>query len=100
MLSLLSTFKQGSTYDNALEKVYGFDTTVLDNLWRLSLGLEPRQTTPTPQATPTPRTGFLGCREASAKTAHNGVAGLGALGILMLPVLGEAIRLRARRGKR
>jgi hypothetical protein len=100
MLSLLSTFKQGSTYDNALEKVYGLDTTGLDNLWRLSLGLEPRQTTPTPQATPTPRTGFLGCREASAKTAHNGVAGLGALGILMLPVLGEAIRLRARRGKR
>ena len=26
MLSLLSTFKQGSTYDNALEEVYGFDT--------------------------------------------------------------------------
>jgi len=100
MLNLLSTFKQGSTYDDALEKVYGFNTTGLDNLWRLSLGLEPRQATPTPHATPTPKTGFLGCREASAKTAHNGVAWLGVLGILVLPVLGEAIRLKARRGKR
>jgi len=34
MLELLNTFKQGSSYDGALEKVYGFDTGGLDALWR------------------------------------------------------------------
>ena len=48
----------------------------------------------------THQTGFFDCREASASAQHSGLAGLGALGILLLPVIGEAIRLRARRGKR
>ncbi|HCP60213.1 MAG TPA: hypothetical protein DIT43_01340, partial [Dehalococcoidia bacterium] len=34
MLELLSTLSEGSTYDGALEKVYGFDTEGLDALWR------------------------------------------------------------------
>jgi len=34
MLELLQTFQQGSTYDGALEKVYGFDMDGLDALWR------------------------------------------------------------------
>ena len=34
MLELLNTFRQGSTYDGALEKVYGFDMDGLDILWR------------------------------------------------------------------
>ncbi len=34
MLELLNTFKWGSTYDGALEKVYGFDMDGLDTLWR------------------------------------------------------------------
>ncbi len=34
MLELLNTFKQGSSYDGALEKVYGFDMEALDTLWR------------------------------------------------------------------
>jgi len=34
MLELLSTFREGSGYDAALEKVYGFDMDGLDNLWR------------------------------------------------------------------
>ena len=34
MLELLLTFKQGSSYDAALEKVYGFDMDGLDALWR------------------------------------------------------------------
>ena len=34
MLELLNTFKQGSSYDQALEKVYGFDMNGLDALWR------------------------------------------------------------------
>ena len=34
MLELLNTFKQGSSYDGALEKVYGFDMDGLNTLWR------------------------------------------------------------------
>jgi hypothetical protein len=96
MLSLLSTFKQGSTYDNALEEVYGFDTNRLDSLWRQSLGLGSPQVTPTPTHT----TGFFNCHEASARAQNSSSAGFGAIGIVLLPVIGEAFRIRARRGKR
>jgi len=34
MLELLNTFREGSGYDDALEKVYGFDMDGLDSLWR------------------------------------------------------------------
>jgi len=34
MLELLNTFRQGSGYDDALKKVYGFDMGGLDSLWR------------------------------------------------------------------
>ena len=34
MLKLLNTFEQGSSYDGALEKVYGFDMDGLDSLWQ------------------------------------------------------------------
>jgi hypothetical protein len=34
MLELLNTFRAGSSYDGALEKVYGFDMDGLDSLWR------------------------------------------------------------------
>jgi hypothetical protein len=34
MLELLRTFRQGSTYDRALQKVYGFDMDGLNTLWR------------------------------------------------------------------
>jgi len=34
MFELLNTFRQGSGYDEALEKVYGFDMDGLDALWR------------------------------------------------------------------
>ena len=34
MLELLTTFRQGSSYDGALDKVYGFDMDGLDALWR------------------------------------------------------------------
>ena len=36
MFELLNTFKQGSGYDEALTKVYGFDMDGLDALWRAS----------------------------------------------------------------
>jgi len=34
MRELLTTFKEGSTYDKALQEVYGFDTDGLGELWR------------------------------------------------------------------
>ncbi|MFQ6122019.1 MAG: peptidase MA family metallohydrolase [Dehalococcoidales bacterium] len=34
MLELLNTFSEGSSYDGALNKVYGFDMDGLDSLWR------------------------------------------------------------------
>jgi len=34
MLELLNTFKQGSSYDEALKRVYGFDMDGLNTLWR------------------------------------------------------------------
>jgi len=34
MLELLNAFRQGSGYDDALERVYGFDMGGLDSLWR------------------------------------------------------------------
>jgi hypothetical protein len=37
MLALLSTFEQGSGYDEALSKVYGFDMDGLNTKWKVSL---------------------------------------------------------------
>ena len=34
ILELLNTFRQGSTYDGALERVFGFNMNRLDALWR------------------------------------------------------------------
>lgn len=46
MLSLLRTFREGSTYDQALQKVYGFDMDGLDKLWRAYIG---KQASPPPE---------------------------------------------------
>ncbi len=45
MLELLNTFKQGSSYDEALEKAYGFDMDGLDTLWRdyVTMPLQPTE---------------------------------------------------------
>jgi len=37
MFALLDTFRQGSTYDGALQKVYGFDMDGLNTIWQASL---------------------------------------------------------------
>ncbi len=44
MLELLNTFEQGSTYDGALEKVYGFDMDGLDTRWRIHISAPARPT--------------------------------------------------------
>ena len=40
MNQLLQIFREGSTYDEALLKVYGFDQDGLDKLWKESLGIK------------------------------------------------------------
>ncbi len=42
MVQLLNVFQQGSTYDDALKQVYGFDQDGLDALWRQSIGVATR----------------------------------------------------------
>jgi len=42
MLELLLSFKEGSGYDAALERVHGFDMDGLDNLWRSQFDLPAR----------------------------------------------------------
>jgi acyl-CoA-binding protein len=49
LAELYATFKDGSTADKALLKVYGFDQGGLEDDWRASLGLPPRED-PTPAA--------------------------------------------------
>lgn len=41
MAELLKTFKQGSTTEDALKKVYGFDVDGLEAKWRASIGAPP-----------------------------------------------------------
>ena len=53
MAQLLATLGGGVNISNALEAVYGFDLTGLENLWRASIGAEP-YIEPTPGPTPTP----------------------------------------------
>ncbi len=56
LAALLSVFKEGSTYDGALKKVYGMDTDGLDAAWQASLGSKPQAASPTPpRATATPQ---------------------------------------------
>jgi hypothetical protein len=52
LLALIGAFKQGSTDDDALRQVYGFDTDGLNEAWRASLGLGPQpELTPAPAST-------------------------------------------------
>lgn len=44
ILELLNVFQEGSTYDDALIEVYGFDMDGLNTAWREGLGLGPQPT--------------------------------------------------------
>jgi len=76
-LELLNTFRQGSSYDAALNKVYGFDMDGLDALWRdyVTVPAQP----------------------AEEKGMHPALIGaLAALGVALLLGLGLAIRHKVR----
>ena len=44
ILELLNVFQEGSTYDDALIEVYGFDIDGLNTAWREAIGLGPQST--------------------------------------------------------
>jgi hypothetical protein len=49
---LFQAFNEGASTEEALEQVYGFDQDGLDNAWRASVGLPPREVVPTEGNTP------------------------------------------------
>jgi hypothetical protein len=102
-LALLNTFKQGSSYDDALIKVYGVDTESIDNLWRNSLGLQPRPTvveTPEPTPTQTSANESFGCL-ALTDTASSGSHTVFILiGLVLIPGISCIYHLSRNRGKR
>ena len=51
---LYAVFKSGKTTDNALQQVYGFDQEGLEDAWRASLGLAPREGTGGDDEEPSP----------------------------------------------
>jgi len=104
---LFATFKEGSTVDKALLRVYGFDQDGLEDAWRASLGLAPRarpsptatQTPPLPTPSPPGQAG--GQQEQSGEdefpwaTAMGlGAAGLGLAGVVLVGAAVLSQRLR------
>ncbi len=54
MTGLLTTLRDGTTLDDALQKVYGFDVDGLDAAWRVAVGAKSHGNSPNPTAQPTP----------------------------------------------
>jgi len=52
MTSLLEALRDGSTVDDALRKVYGFDVDGLEDAWRAAIGADPRPVSVQPTAQP------------------------------------------------
>jgi len=99
---LFATFKEGSTVDKALLKVYSFDQDGLEDAWRASLGLSPRER-PTPaeeqesEGQPTPDAQTAPSEEAGQDEFPWGTAiGLAAAGAALASVslLGVGVLVR------
>jgi len=103
---LFATFKEGSTVDKALLKVYGFDQGGLEDAWRASLGLSPRER-PTPaeeqesEGQPTPVEQTAPAEEAGEDEFPWGTAiGLAAAGAALASVSLLGVGVLARRLRR
>jgi len=103
---LFATFKEGSTVDKAFQRVYGFDLDGLENAWRESLGLQPReatgqqgQSTPVPQLTPFDGSGGGSEGQQAGRDDGGGfpiavVAGLAVIGGAIVAAAGVAAMRR------
>jgi Peptidase MA superfamily len=76
---LFAALKEGTTVDKALQSVYGFDQNGLDNAWRESVGLSPRESagaggksTAVPQITPFSLDGQQGNGSSQRSQSANG----------------------------
>lgn len=82
MIALLDQFREGSTEDQALQRVYGFDRDGLDAAWRRSIGAAESQAAGPAEgkATPTPYPTFapLGASNTGAATAVTGALSVAA----------------------
>jgi hypothetical protein len=99
MARLLQIFQQGATYDDALTEAYGLDTAQLDNLWRESLGLGPRETPVTASPTATPAAAPFGCQGASSDLSALDPSLFALLGLLLLPAAAELLQRRRSGGR-
>jgi hypothetical protein len=88
MAELLAVFKEGTPYDEAMMRVYGFDQDELDAQWRESLGLPPREVG-VPLATATPEV------QEVERTPGGGLCG-GLVPVGLLVLLSGAMGLRRR----
>jgi hypothetical protein len=93
---LFAVFKEGSTPDKALVAVYGFDQDALENEWRLSQGLPPRErASPTPTVTlegtqtpsPTPAGATDDARSDGDELGQGTILGLAAAGLALVGVI-------------
>ncbi len=90
MRALLKVFSEGTLQEEALQRVYGFGLAELENRWRASLGLGPRQKTPSvasAAASPTVET-----RRSPIETRRTCSSSLAAL---LLPMIGVLVGIGA-----
>jgi Peptidase MA superfamily len=99
---LFAAFDDGATTEEALEQVYGLDQDGLENAWRESVGLPPRESPPDEAEAPTP--GGSSSDDASDAVSEGGgtsvalLIGIGALTVLLAgSLLGAGVYI-ARRG--
>ena len=79
---LLAQFREGATYDDALQAALGVDTYGLDDAWRASLGLAPALAA-TPAASPSPM--------AAAPARLPGATPTAAPGLTTLPAIATTV---------
>ncbi len=120
MRRLILNMAEGSSYDAALEEIYGFNSDGLDSAWRASIGAPSRSPPPTPtpvtaagvptaipivvaQSVPTPDGEALRepgiDRPSTAEPFPNGLCGLGLLPLLSLS-LSAGVAAKAQRSSR
>ncbi len=91
---LYAVFKEGSTIDNALEAVYGFDLGGLEDEWRTSVGLSPRtaeQQQPSGDPTQAPRQETAPNNQPRGNAASSEDDGTSVVAIIAIAGLGLAV---------